>query len=95
MVDYNMKQETIKKINKILFVLKETQDWLHLREISRRTGIHHQTISEILDKYLNQFVLIQNFEEYGLKLKLVKLKDKKVDLKSVLTYLKYMKKIEE
>ncbi|MCX8179171.1 MAG: MarR family transcriptional regulator [Candidatus Aenigmarchaeota archaeon] len=90
-----MKQETIKKINKILFVLKETQDWLHLREISRRTGIHHQTISEILDKYLNQFVLIQNFEEYGLKLKLVKLKDKKVDLKSVLTYLKYMKKIEE
>jgi DNA-binding IclR family transcriptional regulator len=88
-----MKQETIKKIGKILLVLKESEDWLHLREISRRTGIHHQTVSEILDKYLNQFILTQNFNEYGLRLKLVKLKDKKVDLKGVLTYLKYMKKI--
>jgi len=90
-----MRQETIKKIGKILFVLKETQDWLHLREISRRTGIHHQTVSEILDKYLNQFILTQNLNEYGLKLKLVKLKNKNVDLKGVLAYLKYMKKIKE
>ncbi|MEM0473399.1 MAG: hypothetical protein QXF88_01610 [Candidatus Aenigmatarchaeota archaeon] len=90
-----MRQETIKKIGKILFVLKESQDWLHLREISRRTGIHHQTISEILDKYLNQFILTQNLNDYGLKLKLVKLKDSKVDLKGVLTYLKYMKKIQD
>ncbi len=90
-----MRKDTIKKIGKILFVLKETQDWLHLREISRRTGIHHQTVSEILDKYLNQFILTQNLNEYGLKLKLVKLKDKKVDLKGVITYLKYMKKIQE
>jgi len=77
-----MRQETIKKIGKILIVLKESGDWIHLREISRRTGIHHQTVSEILDKYLNQFILTQNLNEYGLKLKLVKLKDKKVDLKS-------------
>lgn len=90
-----MRQETIKKIGKILIVLKESGDWIHLREISRRTGIHHQTVSEILDKYLNQFILTQNLNEYGLKLKLVKLKDKKVDLKSVLMYLKYMKKIAE
>ena len=90
-----MRQNTIKKIGKILFVLKETDDWLHLREISRRTDIHHQTVSEILDKYLNQFILTQNLNDYGLKLKLVKLKDKKVDLKGILTYLKYMKRIQE
>jgi DNA-binding IclR family transcriptional regulator len=88
-----MKEDTIKKIGKILLVLKESEDWLHLREISRRTGIHHQTVSEILDKYLNQFILTQNLNEYGLKLKLVKIKDKKVDLKGVITYLKYMKKV--
>jgi DNA-binding IclR family transcriptional regulator len=88
-----MREDTIKKIGKILLVLKESEDWLHLREISRRTGIHHQTVSEILDKYLNQFILTQNLNEYGLKLKLVKIKDKKVDLKGVITYLKYMKKI--
>ncbi|MBU5689685.1 MAG: helix-turn-helix domain-containing protein [Candidatus Aenigmatarchaeota archaeon] len=91
----SIRQDTIKKIGKILFVLKESEDWLHLREIGRRTGIHHQTVSEILDKYLNQFILTQNLNDYGLKLKLVKLKDKKVDLKGVLTYLKYMKKIQE
>jgi len=88
-----MKEDTIKKIGKILLVLKESEDWIHLREISRRTDIHHQTVSEILDKYLNQFILTQNLNEYGLKLKLVKLKDKKVDLNGVITYLKYMKKI--
>jgi DNA-binding IclR family transcriptional regulator len=88
-----MREDTIKKIGKILLVLKESEDWLHLREISRRTGIHHQTVSEILDKYLNQFILTQNLNEYGLKLKLVKIKDKKVDLKGVITYLKYMKKV--
>jgi len=89
-----MRQDTIKKIGKILFVLKETEDWLHLREISRRTGIHHQTISEIIDKYLNQFVSIQKLDDYGLNVKLIKIKDKKVDLNSVIKYLKYMKKIE-
>lgn len=89
-----MRESTIKKIGKILFVLKETEDWLHLREISRRTGIHHQTVSEILDKYLSQFILVQNLNDYGLKAKLVKIKDRKVDLKGVLKYLKYMKKLE-
>jgi DNA-binding IclR family transcriptional regulator len=89
-----MRQDTIKKIGKILIVLKETEDWLHLREISRRTGIHHQTVSEMLDKYLNQFILVQRLDDYGLKVKLVKIKDRKVDLNGVLKYLKYMKKLE-
>ncbi|MFH8080669.1 MAG: hypothetical protein QXO84_02200 [Candidatus Aenigmatarchaeota archaeon] len=93
-MNFKLKQETIKKIGKILLVLKESENWIHLREISRRSGIHHQTVSEILDKYLNQFILTQNFNEYGLRLKLVKLKDKKVDLKSVLLYLKYRNKVE-
>lgn len=88
-----MRESTIKKIGKILFVLKETEDWIHLREISRRTGIHHQTISEILDKYLNQFILVQNLNDYGFRAKLVKIKNKKVNLKGVLNYLKYMKKL--
>ena len=87
-----MQKRTIEKMGKILLVLKETGDWLHIREISRKTNIHPQTVSNIVDKYLYPAVEIRNLEEYGLKVKLVKIKDLNTNLKGILKYLKLMER---
>lgn len=84
----------LEKIGKVIFLLKEAEDWLHIREIARKTEIHPQTVSNIIDKYLNNFVLVENFNEYGLKVKLIKLKDKNIDLERLIRYLNVISKIE-
>ncbi len=83
----------LEKIGKVIFVLKEAEDWIYIREIARKTEIHPQTVSNILNKYLNSFILTQNFNEYGFRIKLVKIKDKNTDLEKLLRYLNIVNKI--
>ncbi len=88
-----IQKNMLEKIGKVLFILKEAEDWLHIREIARKTEIHPQTISNIIDKYIYQSVITQNFNEYGLKVKLVKIKDRNIDLEKLLRYLYVIDKI--
>jgi DNA-binding IclR family transcriptional regulator len=88
-----MQKHTIEKMGKIILTLKETRDWLHIREISRKTNIHPQTVSNIIDKYLSPAIEVRNLNDYGLKVKLVKIKDLDANLEGILKYLKITGKV--
>ena len=87
-----MRQTTVKNIKKILRVLRETD--LHIRGISRATGINPFVVSYIIDKYLSPFVDIKIINEFGIKAKIISLK-RNVSGAEILRYVKFKKLVKE
>ena len=61
------------KLSKIWKVMIQAGDWLHIAEISRRTGINQVTVRYYLDKYLDPVVEETKIAP-SIKLRLVKVK---------------------
>ncbi|MFQ6020416.1 MAG: hypothetical protein ACE5J4_00105 [Candidatus Aenigmatarchaeota archaeon] len=80
-----------KKLAKIWNVLAEAGDWLHVADISRRTGIHEATVRWYLDHYLQKAIDEERIVP-NIRLRLVKLKPG-VDLKSYIKALKMIEKV--
>lgn len=80
-----------KKIAKIWKVLAESEDWLHIAEISRRTKIHEATVRWYLDHYLSKAV---EEEKIGpkIKLRLIKLKPN-IDFQAFIKALKFINEV--
>lgn len=86
-----MRADASKNIIKIVLCLETSGDWLWIREIGRRTGMDHRTVSRLIDKHLSSFVEEQLMEP--LPLKMIRLKPN-VTSQGIMRYLKVREKIE-
>lgn len=86
-----MRKDTVKNIIKIVNCLKEAEnDWLWIREISRRTGLHHKTVSRLIESHLTMFLDEQPMEPFNVKM--VKLKEG-TDVTKIYHYLSVIEKV--
>ena len=88
-----MRKDSIKNIIKIVNCLKEAENgWLWIREISRRTGLHHKTVSRLIDSHLTMFLDEQSMEPFNVKM--VKLKEG-TDINKIYRFLSVMEKVKK
>ena len=87
-------KNTVKNVIQIFNLLKESEkrgEFLTVSKISRATGLHKWTVSRTLDLYMSPYVEIlvpEGFEDVGLKIKFVKLKNPNMTKEQVLRFLK-------
>jgi len=64
-----MRKDKIKNIIKIVNCLKEAEEgWLWVREISRRCGLHHKTVSRLINNHLSMFIETQRLEPFNVEM---------------------------
>lgn len=85
---------TIKNINDILNLLKEAGE-MHIRGISKALTLNPFVVSNIVDKYLSYFLEIRSIDQFGIRVKLLKLKPEmeNTTVEDVLRYVKIKKRI--
>ena len=83
----------MENIIKIVNCLKDAEEgWLWIRECSRRTGLHHKTVSRLIDLHLTMFVEEQRLEPFNIRMFRLK---PETDINGVFKYLTVMKKIKK
>jgi hypothetical protein len=91
----NYYKNTVKNVILIFNLLKKSErdgELLTVSKISKLTGLHKWTVSRTLDIYMSPYVEItvpEGFEDVGLKIKFVKLKNTKMKKEQVLRFLKF------
>lgn len=94
MASKNYYRKTIKNVMQILDSLKKTGkngELLTISKISRLTNLHKWTVSRTIDLYMSPYVEImipEGFEDVGLKIKFVKLKNLDITKEQVLRFMK-------
>lgn len=83
--------ENVIKIVKCLDQSKNT--WLWYREIGRRCGLNHKTVSRLIGKYLKESIIEQEGVEPFVKIKMVKIRPD-VSINGILRYLAVKQKLE-
>ncbi|MEE9322944.1 MAG: hypothetical protein V3U72_00210 [Candidatus Aenigmarchaeota archaeon] len=87
-------RNTVKNVMQILSLLKKSEqsgELLTVSKISKLSGLHKWTVSRTLDLYMSQYVEItipEGFEDVGLKIKFVKLKNPNITKEQVMRFLK-------
>jgi len=82
----------MRNIVKIVKCLKQAEEgWLWIREVARRTGLHHKTVSRLIDRHLSMFVEIERLEPFNVRM--LRLKPG-VDTNGIFKFLSVMEKIE-
>ena len=87
-------KNTVKNVILILNLLKKSEqdgELLTISKISKLTGLHKWTVSRTIDLYMFPYIEImipEGFEDVGLKIKFVKLKDPDIKKEQVLRFLK-------
>ena len=69
----HLRKDTAVNLIKIVQCLQQAGGWLWVREIGRRTGLHHKTVGRLIDAHLAMFVESQTMEPF--KLRMVRLKE--------------------
>jgi len=88
-----MRKDELKNIIKILNCLKRAESgWLWYREISRRTKIHHKTVSRLISKYLSMFLDEQTIPPFNIRM--VRLKPG-TDIRGVVRFLNVKEKLNQ
>jgi len=86
-----MRKDAAENVIKIVRCLKEAEGgWLWLREIARRTHLHHKTVSRLIDKHLVMFIETQNMEPFNVRM--IRLKPDS-DVNNIFRYLSVRDKI--
>lgn len=90
----DISNKTKANIAKIINLLRE-QGQMHIRGISRSLDIHPMSVSRLIDTYLSPFLEINEINEFGLKAKIVKIREGKesITIEDILKYLDIKKKI--
>ncbi|RLF77629.1 hypothetical protein DRN32_07670 [Thermococci archaeon] len=87
-----IRKDTMRNIVKIVKCLKQAEEgWLWIREVARRTGLHHKTVSRLIDRHLSMFVEIERLEPFNVRM--LRLKPG-VDTNGIFKFLSVMEKIE-
>lgn len=71
--------------------LETEQGWTWIREIARKTGLHHKTVSRLIDLHLGMFLDTQEMEPF--RLRMVKLKPD-ASVNGILRYLSVRDKLD-
>jgi len=79
------------KLKKIWQTLAESGDWLHINEISRRTGINNVTVRWYIDHYLTNEIEEQKLSG-TIRVRFIRLRTT-ANLTNLLRYLKTVEKI--
>lgn len=84
------------QIAKIIGLLQK-EGQMHVRGISRALEIHPMTVSRIINSYLSPFLEINEISEFGLKAKIVKIREDKenIAIEDILKYIEVRKKIRD
>jgi uncharacterized protein YmfQ (DUF2313 family) len=86
-----MRKDTAENIIKIVKCLKGAEEgWLWIREIARRTGLHHKTVSRLVDTHLTMFVDMQTMEPFNVRM--IRLKPG-TDINGIYRFLSTMEKL--
>jgi len=87
-------KKTIKNISRILDLLKERGE-MHIRGISKALNLNPFTVSNIIDHYLDFFVEVRSINQFGFRLKLIRLKPGKEEttIEDILKYMEIKKRI--
>jgi len=86
-----MRKDTMKNLIKIVRCLKNAEEgWLWIREIARRTELHHKTVARLIDRHLGMFVERQTMEPFNVEM--IKLKPG-TDVDGIFRYLAVMEKL--
>jgi len=87
-------KKTVKNISRILDLLKERGE-MHIRGISKALNLNPFSVSNIVDHYLDFFVDVRNIDQFGFRVKLIRLKsDKgKTKIEDILKYIEIKRKI--
>ncbi|MEM5843627.1 MAG: helix-turn-helix domain-containing protein [Candidatus Aenigmatarchaeota archaeon] len=86
-----MRKDKIQNLIKIVKCLKHSEEgWLWIREIARRTKLHHKTVSRLINTHLTMFVEIQKFEPFNVQM--VRLKPG-TDINGIFRFLTVMDKL--
>jgi len=86
-----MRKDTAENIIKIVKCLKGAEEgWLWIREIARRTNLHHKTVSRLVDNHLSMFVDMQAMEPFNVRM--IRLKPG-TDINGVYRFLSTMEKL--
>jgi len=86
-----MRKDAAENVIKIVRCLKEAEGgWLWLREIARRTHLHHKTVSRLIDKHLVMFIETQSMEPFNIQM--IRLKPDS-DVNNIFRYLSVRDKI--
>lgn len=80
-------------LTKIISLLRENAGGLWLREIARQAGMHEETVRRLLRKYPFLFEEYADFTSYKINLKIIKLKNKDMDVTNLERYISIAKKI--
>ena len=83
----------VNKLYKIWIILAQNGDWMHIAEISRRSGIHEATVRWYLDHYMRNAIDEQRIVP-TIKLRLVRLKPN-MDFKTYVKALDYINEIKK
>lgn len=87
-----MRKDVAENLIKIVRCLKEAEKgWLWVREIGRRTRLHHKTVSRLIDKHLGMFVEVQTMEPFNVHM--IRLKEG-TDVNGVFKFLAVKEKLE-
>lgn len=88
-----MRKDTIKNVIKIVNCLKQSEEgWLWVREIARRTDLHHKTVSRLIENHLTMFIDVQKFEPFNVEM--IRLKPG-TDVNGIYRFLSVMEKIND
>jgi predicted DNA-binding transcriptional regulator YafY len=68
-----MRRDVIRNILKIVECLNNAKDWMWIRQIARKTNLHHKTVSRLIDTYLSIFIEEQSLEPF--KIRMIRLKE--------------------
>lgn len=83
---YDTKRDPLEKTRKILEFLKTEDNWSWIRRIARATEMSPYNVSYLIDKYLDRYLEIMEPEEVqentGIKMKMIRLKNDDLDVKS-------------
>lgn len=86
------KRKPVKRMKKILNFLKEQEDWTWIRRIAKGTNMYPYSVSYLLEKYLGNFIEIVDpeevYESTGIKMKLIRLKNRDIDINKVIEDIK-------
>jgi hypothetical protein len=81
-------KDPFKKLFLILSALKSTEDWIWIRRIAKNTDLKPYAVSYLIEKYLLPYVEILDpediLESTGIKMKMFKLKNRNIDIKSII-----------
>ena len=89
-----LRKDELANVIKIVKCLEEARStWLWYREIARRCGLNHKTVSRLIEKYLKESVIEQEGVEPFMKIRMVRIKPGS-NLNSIFRYLSVKQKIE-